>query len=193
MNPSDEIEIVVWNPQTGTRPAAHVLTVTGNASSDAQGLSGATTTGIENLRQKVPAFAIRTVQGDDLSTEELAGKVVLLDFWATWCAPHRAAGTDLRNPHQEFAENPRFLLISMDAEKDDGKWQEFVRTQHMTWPQSHDEGARRHCEFKVTALPTYVLIGADGTLRWRFGGWSRESHRRIADEIYRSVQTLQRQ
>jgi len=112
-----------------------------------------------------PAFAATTLDGRRISLDDLAGKVVLLDFWATWCGPCREALPHLQKIAKKFEGQPLVVLsVSLDA--DEVKWKDFIAKNSMTWPQCRDGGftgpiAR---QFGVTAIPHTFTIDADGVL-----------------------------
>ena len=113
-----------------------------------------------------PAFALTTMNGDAVSLDELAGKVVLIDFWATWCGPCREALPRIQHIAQQFSGQPLVILsVSLDSNED--KWKEFVAKNRMTWAQYRDgsfEGPLA-TRFGVRAIPSTFTIDADGVLQ----------------------------
>jgi thiol-disulfide isomerase/thioredoxin len=121
----------------------------------------------ELVRAKMaPPFAITSVDGQRISMDELQGKVVLLDFWATWCAPCREALPHIREVAKKFQGQPLVILsVSLDA--DEQKWKEFIAKNEMTWPQYRDGGFGGPVAklFAVNAIPHTFTIDADGVLQ----------------------------
>jgi thiol-disulfide isomerase/thioredoxin len=112
-----------------------------------------------------PPFSITTIDGQHISLDSLAGKVVLIDFWATWCGPCREALPHIREIAHRFQEQP-LVVISISLDKDEDKWKEFVAKNQMTWLQYRDgsfNGAIAK-SFAVNAIPATFTIDADGVL-----------------------------
>jgi len=112
-----------------------------------------------------PPFSITTLDGQHVSLDSLAGKVVLIDFWATWCGPCREALPRLKGIAHRFQEQP-LVIISISLDKDENKWKEFVAKNDMTWPQYRDgsfDGTIAHA-FGITAIPATFTIDSDGVL-----------------------------
>jgi thiol-disulfide isomerase/thioredoxin len=100
---------------------------------------------------------------------ELRGKVILLDFWASWCGPCRNALPGLKHLQAVYG-GADFVVISISEDDDEPAWHSFVSSHNMTWPQRlHSDGSLQS-KFGVNALPTYVLIGRDGTVQEKFVG-----------------------
>ena len=112
-----------------------------------------------------PPFTVTTLDGQHLSLDSLAGKVVLIDFWATWCGPCRAALPNLKYLAHKFQEQP-FVIISISLDKDEKKWKEFVASNQMTWPQYRDGSfdGTIATAFGIHAIPATFTIDADGVL-----------------------------
>jgi thiol-disulfide isomerase/thioredoxin len=112
-----------------------------------------------------PPFSLTTLDGQHISMDGLAGKVVLIDFWATWCGPCREALPHIRKIAQKFA-SPQFVVLSVSLDHDDDKWKSFVRDNGMTWLQYRDGamGGKVANQFGVHAIPATFTIDADGVL-----------------------------
>lgn len=111
-----------------------------------------------------PAFAITTLDGRQVSLDSLAGKVVLIDFWATWCGPCREALPHIREIAQKFSGEP-LVVMSISLDKDDAKWKDFVGKNGMTWLQYRDGGGDIARLFRVESIPHTFTIDADGVLQ----------------------------
>lgn len=113
-----------------------------------------------------PAFAVTTLDGQHVSMDDLQGKVVLMDFWATWCGPCREALLRIREMAKKFEGQP-LVILSVSLDSDEQKWKEFVATNGMTWPQSRGGGFTSPIAkmFGVNAIPHTFTIEADGVLQ----------------------------
>jgi len=94
---------------------------------------------------------------------EYHGKVVLLDFWASWCGPCRRALPNLKKLQAVYG-GADFVVISVSEDDDESAWRAFVSSNGMTWTQKLDSDGTFQRQFGVDALPTYVLIGRDGNV-----------------------------
>ena len=112
----------------------------------------------------------RRVDGTVDTLADYAGRVVLVDFWATWCGPCKDAFPKLREMTEQLPEE-RFQIIgvSVDAELDTVL--DYLADEPLEWVVWHvgdeSELVRR---WRVTGYPTYVLIGPDGTILRKFPG-----------------------
>jgi peroxiredoxin len=113
-----------------------------------------------------PAFALTTTEGQRVSMDDLTGKVVLIDFWATWCAPCREALPHMREIAKKFQGQP-LVVLSISLDNDEEKWKSFIAKNEMTWLQYRDGGFTGPLSkmFGVEAIPHTFTIDADGVLQ----------------------------
>lgn len=113
-----------------------------------------------------PAFQLTTLSGQKIELDDLDGKVLLVDFWATWCGPCREALPHMQRIAQHFAGQP-LIVLSVSLDKDEAKWREFVAKNHMDWEQYRDgdfTGALAQ-GFGVHAIPATFTIDPDGVVQ----------------------------
>lgn len=120
-----------------------------------------------------PEFSITTSEGEYIASEDLRGKVVLLDFWGTWCPPCVASVPSLRSLRKRYEKETAFVMIGISSDNEAEKWRAFIAGNQMAWPQYLDRDRRVQRAFEIRAFPTYVLIDHEGIIRYRSsgGGW----------------------
>jgi thiol-disulfide isomerase/thioredoxin len=113
-----------------------------------------------------PAFAVTTADGQRISLDDLTGKVVLIDFWATWCTPCREALPRINEVAKKFQGQP-LVVLSVSVDSDEQKWKDFIAKNEMMWPQYFDGGFTGPVArlFGVRAIPNTFTIDADGVLQ----------------------------
>jgi peroxiredoxin len=146
---------------------------------------------IENPRRArenyAPDVSITTADGEFISLEDLHGKVVLLDFWGTWCPPCRASVPDLRNLHKKYGKDSSFVMIGISSDSDEEKWKDFTAKNQMVWPQHLDRERRVQRAFNIHAFPTYIVIDQEGIVRFRSVGMSLERNADLESAIRKQL------
>jgi thiol-disulfide isomerase/thioredoxin len=116
-------------------------------------------------------LTVETVAVGDLQSETMAvtpaGEVVLLDFFATWCAPCKPQMDHLGEIHGRF---PDVHMLSITWESDTDLVTEFWTDHDGTWPVAKDPEVRTGEEFGVDRIPTMLIFDAEGTEVWRHSG-----------------------
>jgi len=118
-----------------------------------------------------PGFTLQSLEDRELTLTSLKGKVVILDFWATWCAPCREAIPHLIQLHKDY-QDKGLAVIGMNVDKGEGeKVRRFVQSVEIPYPIlfASEEVAR---SYGVTALPTTVLIDREGKIREKIVGFN---------------------
>jgi thiol-disulfide isomerase/thioredoxin len=113
-----------------------------------------------------PPFEVVTADGQRVSLDDFKGKVVLLDFWATWCGPCREALPHMKDIAKKFQGQP-LVILSVSLDDNQEKWKEFVAKNGMNWLQYRDGGFTGPIStlFEVRAIPHTFSIDADGVLQ----------------------------
>jgi thiol-disulfide isomerase/thioredoxin len=111
-----------------------------------------------------PTFSLTTLTGDTLRMDDLQGKVVLLDFWATWCGPCNQELPHIKEIAAKYANRP-LVVISISWDKDEAKWKDFIAGHGMTWAQYRDADHQLSNLFNVDAIPHYFTIDTDTILQ----------------------------
>jgi len=111
-----------------------------------------------------PDFEATALDGKLFKLSELRGKLVLLDFWATWCAPCVAELPNLKKTHEKFAADG-LTIVSISFDRDAQTARKFAAEKQMNWPQvwaeKADEGPIGNL-YGVGGIPATFLIGPDG-------------------------------
>ena len=111
-----------------------------------------------------PDFSFVTKEGEYFTLQDVKGKVVLLDFWASWCKPCQSALPTLQHLSKKYGKE-QFVLISVSGDMNEQAWQSFISQHRMDWPQVLDRDRKINRLFKVSAIPTYVLIDSEGIMQ----------------------------
>jgi len=115
-----------------------------------------------------PALEIElpTMKGDSIKLSSLKGKVVLLDFWASWCGPCRASNRSLVKLYEKYkAKGFEIFSVSIDEDKKD--WEKAIKKDRITWLQVNDNKGwygKTPTSWNIYQIPTSYLIDKDGRL-----------------------------
>jgi thiol-disulfide isomerase/thioredoxin len=115
-----------------------------------------------------PTFAYENHKGGVTKLEDLKGKYVYIDVWATWCAPCRAEIPFLKKTEEKFhGKNIAFVSISIDNVKDKEKWRKMVDDKELGGIQlfaDNDWNSQFVKDYGINGIPRFILIGPDGNV-----------------------------
>jgi peroxiredoxin len=111
-----------------------------------------------------PDFELTTLDGKPFKLSHLRGKLVLLDFWATWCGPCVAELPNLKKLHEQHAADG-LVVVSISFDRDADTARHYAADKGLTWTQlwaeKADKGPLAEL-YGVSAIPATILIGPDG-------------------------------
>ena len=116
-----------------------------------------------SLEKMAPAFTVTALDGSTFNLDAMGGRVVLIDFWATWCGPCNEELPHMKKIAKEFAGQP-LVIISVSWDSDEATWKDFIHKNEMTWVQYRDADHRLGNTFGINAIPHYFTIDSDGVL-----------------------------
>jgi peroxiredoxin/Tfp pilus assembly protein PilF len=111
-----------------------------------------------------PAFKVRTLKGEELSLDTLKGKIVLLDFWATWCGPCRVEMPAVKKMWQKYSAEP-FVIVGISLDRNPASLNSYIAAEGIEWPQYHDRAGQISNLYGVNAIPQTFLIDQHGIIR----------------------------
>ncbi|MXV77349.1 redoxin domain-containing protein [Candidatus Poribacteria bacterium] len=109
-------------------------------------------------------FKVTDLNGEALSLEKYRGKIILLDFWATWCPPCIQEMPHLKQTYTKF-KNQGFIIIGISADRGLDPLKSFVSEENITWPQHFDNGGQIAKMYNLTHIPTTFLIDGKGIVQ----------------------------
>ena len=115
--------------------------------------------------QPAPAFSARSLTGDgNVALGNYKGKVVYLDFWASWCAPCQTSLPALEALRKEFPAD-QFQVIAINVDQDPEKARKLLEKLKIGYPSATDPEGRLPETFGLKTMPTSYLIDRDGVIR----------------------------
>ena len=129
----------------------------------------------QNLLYPVaPAFDLTTLGGEPIDVVEYTGKVVFVEFWASWCGPCHRAFPHIQEAYDQYEDHPdvAFLLINTSWNDTPEQAALYLSLKQYTFPTAWDEGGRLAKAFGVKSIPTTFVIDRDGRIRYKKVGFN---------------------
>ena len=118
-----------------------------------------------------PNFTLQSNAGGQVSLASLKGKVVMVNFWATWCVPCRQEMPHLQALYQKY-NSLGFELLAVNVEKNNAEGaRKWLQETPVTFPVLFDPENQVTKLYKVQTMPSTVIIGRDGTMRFMHNGY----------------------
>ena len=133
-----------------------------------------------------PDFSLTTLENENISNASIKGKVVLLDFWGTWCPPCRESVPILQNLRKKYA-GKGFQLVGISSDDDEDVWKTFIAAHGMNWSEYLDTSGEVQEHFKIESFPTYIVLDKDGVIRFRQSGLGEDTSMELQDAINKAL------
>jgi thiol-disulfide isomerase/thioredoxin len=126
-----------------------------------------------NVGNKAPELAYSGTDGDTIKLSSLQGKIVLIDFWASWCPPCRVENPKLVKVYnyfkdKKFSNADGFTLYSVSCDKEKEAWVHAIKADSLTWKNHVSDLKGWEAEatyiYRISSIPSNVLIDGDGII-----------------------------
>jgi len=132
--------------------------------------------GFQLPKEKLEAidFHLQDVNGGETKLSSFYGKVIFLNFWATWCGPCRAEIPSMEKLYAELHDEG-FVILAVNSQETEAQVAEFAQQTSMSFPVLLDSTGKVGASYSVRALPTTYIIDSHGSIRARMVG-TRDWH-----------------
>lgn len=132
--------------------------------------------------QSAPAFTLPDRSGETVTLDDLRGKVVYLDFWASWCPPCKVSFPWMGRMHQQYAdEGLAVVAVNLDTQR--SKARKFLEENPAPFTVLFDPEGKVAERYQLKGMPTSLLIGREGEVLWRHTGFRKEESQDYAQRI----------
>jgi peroxiredoxin len=123
----------------------------------------------KSVNSKAPDFSLKDAHGRSLSLSSLRGKVVLINFWATWCPPCKAEMPSMNRLYNEI-RNRGFEVVAISTDNSLSTIKDFLARNRIDFPVLFDETKSVTRQYHVFSMPTTFLIDRSGMIAEKFYG-----------------------
>ena len=117
-----------------------------------------------NVGELAPDFTLTDLEGNSVTLSEYRGKVVFINFWATWCPPCRAEMPDIESLYQEYKDKG-LVVIGIDIGEPEATVRQFVQRGGYSWTFVLDNTGGVAANYNIRAIPTSFFIDREGVIQ----------------------------
>jgi cytochrome c biogenesis protein CcmG/thiol:disulfide interchange protein DsbE len=116
------------------------------------------------IGETVPNFTLTTFEGEQISLKDLKGKVVVLNFWASWCKPCEEEAADLESAWRIYQPRDDVIFLGVDYVDTEPEARSYLEKFEITYPNGPDLRTKISQAFRIRGVPETYIIGKDGRL-----------------------------
>ena len=121
--------------------------------------------------EKAPDFTLQDSAGKAVKLSDYKGKVVFLDFWASWCPPCRASIPAVKELHKVKSNNTDFVVLGINAGENQKTVTDFTNKMGMDYPVLYGTNSVSK-SYKVSGIPAFFLIDKNGNIAKKYVGYA---------------------
>ena len=118
------------------------------------------------IGQEVPPITLTTFDGQTINTKDLAGKVVVINFWASWCKPCEQEAAELEQAWQMYQGSGDVVFLGVDWTDTEPQAKAYLEKFNITYPNGPDLRTKIGDMFRITGVPETFFINAEGELAY---------------------------
>jgi thiol-disulfide isomerase/thioredoxin len=111
-----------------------------------------------------PDFVLKDLDGNTIRLSDLRGKMVFINFWATWCPPCRAEMPEIEAVHQEYKDKG-VVVLGVDISEPESTVRQYVQQGGFSWPIVLDSTGKVARDYQIAAIPTSFFLDREGVIR----------------------------
>jgi thiol-disulfide isomerase/thioredoxin len=136
-----------------------------------------------DVGQPAPQFTLPTLQKDQATTlKQYAGKVIYLDFWASWCAPCRTSFPLLNKMHEKLKAKG-FEVVAVNLDEDKANAEKFLKEFPISFTVLRDAKGEVSDEFVVESMPTSFIIDKQGVVQNIHHGFTSDDIKELEEKV----------
>lgn len=151
-----------------------------------------TATTLVSIGRPAPDFALTTIDGDEFRLSDARGRVVLVNFFATWCGPCRQELPHVESIWQRYRDRPGFRLIVIGREETDDTVRALRSEQGFSFPMAADPDRAVFSLFATESIPRTLLIAPDGTVAYSQAGFVESDLPQLEAALEEQITALDR-
>jgi len=138
--------------------------------------------------EKAPDFTCKTIAGEEFALSQQQGKVVLVNFFATWCGPCMSELPHLeKEVATKYADRKDFRLIVIGREHNTDELAKFAKEKNLSVPMAADPKREIYAKYAEKYIPRNFVIGRDGTVKLASMGYTESSFQELVETLNKEL------